>query len=279
MITPVAEVAILFGIAVVAGVLGALLGLGGGIVVVPSLTLILGISIHDAIAVSIVSVIATSSAAASTFIRDRVANVRVGLFLEVGAVAGAVIGALLASMLSGRFLYALFAIVIGYSALSMLRARARPFGQVPPPDVLADRLRLHGRYFDHALGELVEYRVSRVILGLSLMGLAGVASGLLGIGSGVLKVPALDAAMRLPIRASSATSNFMIGLTASASAALYFARGDVKPLLAAPVAVGVVIGASLGARLLRHVPERQVRRLFVVVLLIVALEMAERALA
>jgi uncharacterized membrane protein YfcA len=278
VISPVAELAILGAISIVAGVLGALLGLGGGIIIVPSLTLLLGIPIHDAIAASIVSVVATSSAAAATYIRDRVANVRVGLFLEVGAVAGAIVGALLASVVSGRFLYALFAVVIGYSAFSMARTRARGIARPPPPDVLADRLRLHGRYFDHVLGEMIEYRVSRVLVGLALMGLAGLASGLLGIGSGVLKVPALDSAMRLPMRASSATSNFMIGLTASASAALYFARGDAKPLLVAPVAVGVLVGASIGARLLRRVPEPLVRRLFVIVLVVVAVEMGERAL-
>jgi uncharacterized membrane protein YfcA len=278
VISPGAELAVLFGIAIVAGTLGALLGLGGGIIIVPALTLLLGVRIHDAIGASIVSVIATSSGAAAAYIRDRVTNVRVGLFLEVGAVAGAILGALLASIVSGRFLYALFAVVIAYSAFTMLRRRPRRAAHEVPPDVLADRLQLHGRYFDHVLGQLIEYRVSRVVEGLLLMMGAGVASGLLGIGSGILKVPALDMAMRIPIKASSATSNFMIGLTAAASAALYFSRGDVKPFLAGPIAVGVVAGAMLGARLLPRVPEVLIRRLFVVVLVVVAVEMAQKAL-
>ena len=273
------EFLVLFTIAIIAGTLGALLGLGGGIVIVPALTLLLGVRIHDAIGASIVSVIATSSGAAATYIRDRLTNLRVGLFLEMGAVPGAVLGALAATVMSGRLLYALFAAFVGYSAFAMFRRSQRPPRQTVPPDVLADRLGLHGRYFDHALEQMIQYRVTRVLWGVALMVVAGFASGLLGIGSGVLKVPALDTAMRLPIKASSATSNFMIGVTAAASALLYFNRGDVKPLLAGPIAVGVLVGAALGARLLPRVPDWLIRRLFVVVLLIVAIQMLQKAFA
>lgn len=272
------SLATLFFIGLLAGTLGALLGLGGGIIVVPALTLYLGIPIHQAIGVSLASVIATSSGAAAAYIRDRVTNVRVGLFLEIGAVAGAIVGALLAPIIGGRLLVGIFAVVVGYSAVSMLqprRARVTPLS----PDVLATVLRLHGRYFDQVLEEMIHYRVSRVLLGLLLMAMAGLASGLLGIGSGVLKVPALDLALGLPIKVSSATSNFMIGLTAAASALLYFDRGDVQPFLAGPVVLGVLLGAMLGARLLPWVPDVLIRRVFVVVLLIVAVQMAQRALS
>lgn len=269
----------LFVVGLLAGTLGALLGLGGGIIVVPALTLYLGVPIHEAIGASLVSVIATSSGAAAAYIRDRVTNVRVGLFLEIGAVSGAIVGALLAPILGGRLLTGLFAVVVGYSAVSMLQPR-RPRGPRPRRrDILATTLRLHGRYFDQVLGEMIHYRVSRVLLGLLLMSVAGLASGLLGIGSGVLKVPALDLALGLPIKVSSATSNFMIGLTAAASALLYVDRGDVAPFVAGPVVVGVLLGALLGARLLPRVPDVLIRRLFVVILLIVAVQMAERALS
>ena len=259
-------------ISTVAGALGSLLGLGGGIVIVPALSLLLHIDIRYAIGASIVSVIATSSGAAVPYVRDRLSNLRVAMFLEVATTAGALAGAFLAGVVAGRWLYLAFGLALTASAVEMIR---RPRERVLPEagDTLADRLRLHGSYYDGARGHEVSYRVTAVKRGFGLMCVAGTVSGLLGIGSGALKVSAMDLAMRLPFKVSTATSNFMIGVTAAASAGVYFARGDIDPFVAAPVAVGVVLGATIGSRALPHIPGRPLRLLFVAVLLWIALQM------
>lgn len=262
----------IFGISVVAGALGALLGLGGGIIVVPALTLLFGLDIRFAIGASIISVIATSSGAAAAYVRDHMTNLRTAMFLELGTTLGAICGAYLAGVISGRWLFIVFGLVLGYSAIVMLRNRHQN-QEVVPEDALADKLRLHGAYFDEAEHRQVTYKVTHTPLGLALMWLAGVVSGLLGIGSGALKVPAMDLAMRLPIKVSSATSNFMIGVTAAASAGVYFARGDIDPFIAAPVAAGVLLGATLSARLLPRLHNQTIRIAFVAVLLWVSGEM------
>jgi hypothetical protein len=271
--TPLTFTLITFGISLVAGVLGALLGLGGGIIVIPALTLLLKIDIRYAIGASIVSVIATSSGAAAAYVRERMTNLRVAMVLEIATTSGALSGAYLAGRIGGRWLYLIFGVVLGYSALAMLRK----LRDSPTPegrrDRVADRLRLHDSYFDEAAGREIHYRVARTPLGFVLMYIAGVVSGLLGIGSGALKVPAMDLAMGLPIKVSTATSNFMIGVTAAASASLYFARGDINPFIAAPVAVGVLIGALLGSRLLPKLQSSTIRLIFVVVLLWISAEM------
>lgn len=261
-----------------AGLLGSLLGLGGGIIVVPGLTLLLGVDIRFAIGASIVSVIATSSGAAAAYVRERMTNLRVAMFLELATTTGAITGAFLAGAVTTRWLYITFGLLMGYSAVAMFRKRSevRPAEVAPSP--LADRLALHGSYFDEAAGEEIAYQVTGAARGLGLMYAAGTVSGLLGIGSGALKVPAMDLAMRLPIKVSTATSNFMIGVTAAASAGIYFARGDIDPFIAAPVAAGVLIGATAGARLLGRLRSTTVRAVFVVVLLWVSLEMLLRGL-
>ncbi|MBP7127761.1 sulfite exporter TauE/SafE family protein [Myxococcota bacterium] len=269
-------VSFLFSIA--AGCLGALLGLGGGIIVVPVLTLVLGIDIRHAIAASLVSIIATSSGAAAAYVRDGLANLRVAFFLEIGTVAGSMIGASLAGWLPAATLQGLFGGLLAATAVLMLRNRA-PRDAPVPPDPLADRLGLHGSVRDPATGRETPYRVTRSPLGLVLMVLAGILSGLLGVGAGILKVPALDLGMRLPIKVSSATSNLMIGVTAAAGAGVWLARGDVRPMIAAPVATGVLLGAMIGARLLPHVPSLWLRRVFVAVLLWVSGQMIWRAFA
>ena len=273
MVTPLTFTLVAFALSVGAGVLGSLLGLGGGIVVVPALTLLLHVDIRFAIGASIVSVIATSSGAAAAYVREGMTNLRVAMFLELGSTAGALSGAYLAGILPVRTLYLVFGVVMGYSALAMFRNRHRQLAAVVPADPLADRLRLHSSYTDDALGHEVEYRVTGSKLGLALMYVAGLTSGLLGIGSGALKVPAMDLAMRLPIKVSTATSNFMIGVTAAASAGVYFARGDVDPFVAGPVAMGVLIGALAGSRLLGRLRSSVIRTVFVVVLLWVSLQM------
>jgi hypothetical protein len=264
---------IAFCISVAAGGLGSLLGLGGGIIVVPALTLLLGIDIRYAIGASIVSVIATSSGAAAAYVRERMTNLRVAMLLEMATTSGALSGAYLAGVIAGRWLYVIFGLLMAVSGIEMLRKHREVVAARVPPDPLADHLRLHQAYYDEALGCQVTYRVTHTRLGLALMYLAGVVSGLLGIGSGVLKVPAMDLAMRLPIKVSSATSNFMIGVTAAASAGVYFARGDIDPFVAAPVAAGVLLGATAGSRLLGRLESRVIRVVFVVVLFGVALEM------
>ncbi len=262
----------LFGICVAAGFFGSLVGLGGGIIVVPALTLVYGIDIRYAIGASIVSVIATSSGAAAAYVREGMTNLRTAILLEIGTTTGAVSGAFLAGILHGLWLYVIFGGMLAASAVTMLLRPGESNRRVPP-DGWADRLGLHGSYFDASQQKEIHYRVTHTRLGLFLMYLAGAVSGLLGIGSGVLKVPAMDLAMRIPIKVSTATSNFMIGVTAAASAGVYFARGDVDPFIAAPVALGVVLGAVIGSRVLAKVDNRVLRIVFVAVLLVVSAQM------
>ena len=275
--TPSDDIAILLASAV-AGLIGALAGVGGGILVIPALTIGFGVDIHLAVGASIVSVIATSSGAASAYVRDRMTNMRIGMFLELATTTGAVCGALLAAVVAPALLYVLLGLVLLGSAgmqVSRMGEEVRPSG---PPSAIATRLRLESSYPDRGLDREVPYSAHRVPLGIALMWIAGVVSGLLGIGSGVLKVLALDGAMRLPMKVSSATSNFMIGVTAAASAGIYLARGDVDPQIAAPVARGVLMGASIGARLLGRISNRSVRLVFLPVLIVVGLETSARGL-
>jgi len=270
--TPLLFIVIVGAVSLIAGFLGSLLGLGGGLIIVPVLTLLFHVDIRLAIGASIVSVIATSSGAAAAYVRDRLANLRVAMFLELGTTLGAITGAYLAGIVHPRFLFILFGLVIGYSALAMLRGRreADPEREVGP---WARVLELQSSYFDDAAGEEIAYQPVRARIGLALMYLAGTVSGLLGIGSGALKVPAMDLAMELPIKVSTATSNFMIGVTAAASAGVYFSRGQIDPFIAAPVAIGVLIGAYAGSHTLGRIGSRAVRAIFVIVLALVAAQM------
>lgn len=276
--TPLEFSAAAFSISLVAGLLGSLLGLGGGIIVIPALTLLLGVDIRFAIGASIVSVIATSSGAAAAYVRQRMTNLRVAMFLELATTTGAISGAYLAGLFSVRWLYLIFAVVMGYSALMMFRKRHSAEASEESTSHLADRLQLHETYYDEALHDDIAYKVARPHVGLGLMYIAGLVSGLLGIGSGALKVPAMDLAMRLPIKVSTATSNFMIGVTAAASAGVYFARGDINPFIAAPVAAGVLGGSTAGARVLGRIDSSRVRVVFVIVLLWVSTEMLLKGL-
>ncbi len=276
--TPIEFSALVFSSSLGAGVLGSMLGIGGGILLVPFLTLGMGVELRYAVGASIISVIATSSGAAAAYVRDRLTNLRLAMFLEVATTAGALTGAIVAGHLQSRWLFFIFGGVLAWSALAMLQRMRDGSGPELPPDAWADRLRLHGSYTDDA-GELVEYRVTRPWHGLGLMYAAGTVSGLLGIGSGALKVPAMDLAMRVPLKVSTATSNFMIGVTAAASAGVYFARGDIDPFIAGPVCAGVVIGSIVGARYLRKVRSSSLRLMFVVLLLCVSFEMIRKGWA
>ncbi len=269
---------LLFGISVLAGCIGALAGVGGGILIVPALTLLFGIDIRLAVGASIVSVIATSSGAAAAYVRDRLTDLRVGMFLELATTTGAVSGALLAAVVAPAFLYVLLGAVLCVSAVQQAFRLGEEIPAVATSSALAATLRLAGSYPDARLGRDVPYVAQRVPLGFGLMYVAGVVSGLLGIGSGALKVLAMDGAMRLPMKVSSATSNFMIGVTAAASAGIYIGRGDVDPSIATPVALGVLAGAAIGARILPRLTNRSVRLVFLPVLLAIGLETIARGL-
>ena len=271
------EIILFFG-AVFAGVIGALAGLGGGVLIVPLLTVAFGVDIRYAIGASIVSVIATSSGAAAAYVRDRITNMRVGMFLELATTTGAIVGALVAGLVHSTVLFIVFGVVLATSALPMVVKLGEELPHGVVPDRWAKRLRLGSTYPDAVLGKAVSYEATKVPMGFVMMMFAGLLSGLLGIGSGAFKVLAMDTAMRLPMKVSTTTSNFMIGVTAAASAGIYFSRGDVNPLIAAPVALGVLLGASIGSRLLMRMHNRTLRMLFVPLLLIVALEMILRGL-
>lgn len=263
-------------ISVGAGVFGAILGLGGGVLIVPILTLAFGVNIHYAIGASIVSVIATSSGAAVAYLRDHVTNVRVAMLLEVATTLGALTGAMISTYFSARVLFIVFSAMLFYSAVLMLRKRGGDHVITQSKDWLANKLRLNSSYPDN--GKQIDYAVTGVPLGFSFMYGAGMISGLLGVGSGVLKVPAMDSAMKLPIKVSSATSSFMIGVTAAASAGAYYMRGDILPIIAAPVAVGVLIGSHFGTRIMMRLHSNVLRKMFLAVLIAIALEMGLKGL-
>ena len=262
-------VPLLFGASAGAGVLGALTGLGGGVVIVPLLTLAFGVNIRYAVGASLISVMATSSGAAAAYLREGYTNIRVAMLLEIATTAGALAGAHAASLVKTSAIAIVFGVVLAVSALISLRRRAAQ--QSDAPDRLAARLRLDGT-LPTAAGPK-PYHVRRVPLGFGLMFAAGGLSGLLGIGSGAVKVLAMDDAMYLPFMVATTTSNFMIGVTAAASAGVYFARGYIDPILACPVMLGVLLGALIGARLLTVASGRALRFLFAAVILAMAGEM------
>jgi uncharacterized membrane protein YfcA len=255
---------------VLAGFLGSLTGLGGGIIITPVLTLALGVDIRYAIGASLVSVIATSSGAAAAYVREGFSNIRIGMFLEIATTLGALGGALLATKMPTSAISIIFGLALLYSAYASSRPRPKPPGDcVPNP--LATRLKMNSVYptSDGPVG----YCPQAVPAGFSLMFGAGVLSGLLGIGSGAVKVIAMDQAMRLPFKVSTTTSNFMIGVTAAASAGVYMSRGYINPGLAMPVMLGVVSGSLVGARLLAEAKTKWLRIVFGVVIAIMAFEM------
>lgn len=261
---------LVFAISAVAGGLGALTGLGGGVVVTPALTLLLGVDLRYAIGASLVSVIATSSGAAAAFVREGYSNIRVGMFLEIATTIGAVVGAMLATRMPISILSIIFGVVLLHAAWQSSRGTPSDAG-CDKPDPLATRLKLNGSY--PAGGGRRHYNVCNVKTGFGLMFGAGAISGLLGIGSGALKVIAMDQVMHIPFKVSTTTSNFMIGVTAAASAGIYVSRGYVEPALALPVTLGVLAGALVGARQLIGARVRVLRWTFGVVVGVMAVEM------
>ena len=258
-----------------AGLLGSLTGLGGGIVIVPLLTLVFGVDIRYAIGASLVSVIATSSGAAAAYVREGYTNIRIGMLLEVGTTVGALVGAYVAGLISPNAIAVIFSLVLFYSAYRSTRHREEHIS-TGPPDKWAARFRLDGT-FPTPHGKQA-YFVRGVPGGFGLMFVAGILSGLLGIGSGVVKVLAMDQVMRLPFKVSTTTSNFMIGVTAAASAGIYLSRGFIDPGLALPVMLGVLSGALVGARLLAGARTLILRRIFTVIIVVLAFEMLYKGL-
>ncbi len=261
---------LVFGISAVAGCLGALTGLGGGVVVTPALTLLLGVDIRYAIGASLVSVIATSSGAAAAFVREGYSNIRIGMFLEIATTLGALFGAFLATRTPTSILSLIFGLVLIHAAWQSSRGRPRD-EKSKQTDSLARRFKLDGSYPSPEGPS--DYQVDHVKTGFSLMFGAGTLSGLLGIGSGALKVIAMDQAMHVPFKVSTTTSNFMIGVTAAASAGIYLSRGYIEPGLAMPVMLGVLAGSILGARQLIGAKVHVLRWIFAGVVGVMAIEM------
>jgi len=261
----IAVLLILAVVAFLAGLGGSYLGVGGGVFLIPFMTLALGVQIKVAIATSLIGVIATSSGAASVYVRDHLTNLRLAMFLEVATTLGAITGALVALSVPGEDLYVVFGIVVLYAAVTMLRvretARQRAY-QAGDESPLTKYLNLSSVYFDQEDQGVYRYRVERPLAGFGISAAAGVFSGLLGVGGGFIKVPAMNVLMRVPMKAAVATSNFMIGVTAAASAFIYYSQGLVDPGLAAMVIIGVFTGTNLGTRLLSHAKASNVRFVF-----------------
>lgn len=265
---------ILLPVSVIAGFLGSILGLGGGVIVVPVLTLFFGVDIRYAVAASLISIIATSSGAAASYLRDHLTNLRMAILLEVGTVFGAMSGFLISGSLKASGLYLCFGGFLLFSAVMMFRQKKDSRAETNHP--WSEKLGLHSKYPEK--GEWIHYKVTNVPFGLATMYVAGIFSALLGIGSGIFKMMAMDGAMKVPMKVSSATSNFMIGVTASASAGAYLLRGDIKPDIASPIALGIIVGAYFGAKLMPKLNAMAIRRVFIVVMLVVAVQMILKGL-
>ncbi|GEO75277.1 UPF0721 transmembrane protein [Levilactobacillus namurensis] len=271
---------IMLGVGLFAGIAGAILGIGGGMIITPILTLGMGLSIKYAIGASIIAVIATSSGSTIAYLRDNVLNLRVAMFLEIATTIGAIIGALMTGILDPKYLYLLFGCLLVFSAWNMVRKlrRGQEVLKRVTPDRIAAKLKLNGSYFDKAELRDVDYQVENVPAGFAVMFGAGVASGLLGIGSGAFKVMAMDTFMKMPLKPSSSTSNLMMGVTAAASATVYFFNGSILPGIAVPMALGILIGAVIGSRIMQVLPARWIRIVFIPVLLYIGLQMVFKGL-
>ena len=263
-----------------AGFVGSITGLGGGVVLIPALTLLLGMPIEYAAGASLISTIATSSGAASAYVKDRLANIRIGMSLEIATTLGAIVGSLAAALIYTHHLeqviFVLFGLVLLSSTYPTFRELRRTKRTRMNRDWSTDFFNLRGRYYDSAKGRYVSYSGYRWFFGEGVMLIAGVISGLLGIGSGALKVIGMDWGMKLPIKVTTSTSNFMIGVTAAAGSAIYWVMGYIQPLLLAPILVGILAGSYLGSKMLPEMKGRHVRGFFLVVLVLLGIEMILR---
>lgn len=263
----------------IGGILGSISGLGGGIVIVPVLTQVLRVPIQDAIGASVISVIAVSSGAGSVYVRDRITNIRIAMLLELPTAAGAILGAaVLSRYLDARMLTLLFGATLLTSLIPIVTNIGEEFPKGVRNDALAERLRLNGSYHDRRLKRDVAYQVTGIPQAMGLMGIAGILSGLLGIGAGVVKVLAHEICMKVPTKVSTATSNFMIGVTAASAAGVYLRRGQVLPYLVVPVALSVLGGAFIGTKIMERMSNSHVRKVFAGLLSVMGVQMLLRGL-
>src|SRR5258708_1553734 len=261
---------LVWAVSLIDGFLGAVTGLGGGVVLVPLLTLFFKVDLRYAIGASLVSVIATSSGSAAAYVKEGFSNIRIGMFLEIATTIGALFGAYLTAKIPSSAIAIIFGLMLMYSAFVSRRTRPRTESDLPP-DPLATKLKMNGTFPDTS--GIRQYNVYGVPAGFSLMFGAGALSGLLGIGSGALKVVAMDQAMNIPFKVSTTTSNFMIGVTAAASAGVYLSRGYIDPALSMPVMLGVLIGSLLGTRVLVKTQTKLLRLVFSGVIVLLGLAM------
>ena len=262
--------------AFMAGLLGSLTGLGGGVIIIPLLTLGLGVNIHYAIGASIISVIATSSGSAAAYVKEGITNVRIGMFLEVATTISAIAGVIISSYINASAIMVVFGFILLFSAFMMLKKKIDHSNNEKTSE-LANYFKLNGSYPTEE--GIKPYAVHNVVGGFAMMFVAGTLSGLLGIGSGALKVIGMDNIMKMPFKVSTTTSNFMIGVTAAASAIVYWHKGQIDPTIALPVSIGVILGATLGAKILLKTKTGQLKMIFAVVIAILALQMIYNGLA
>ncbi|MCL4538860.1 MAG: sulfite exporter TauE/SafE family protein [Bacteroidetes bacterium] len=280
------EFIFLFLIAIFAGFFGALVGIGGGVIIVPALTLLFHLPIHMAIAASIVSVIATSIAGARSYVDQQITNVRLGMFLEISTTGGALVGALVGVLMHGYLLSLIFGALIFYMAIMSYRSRNKEESMIDSGaydsgrlDGVAKSLQLEGTYHDEALGRDVRYFATKPISGSVVASLAGVGSGLLGIGGGVIKVAAMNSMMSIPMKASVATSKFMIGVTAATSAVVYFIAGGINVYVVAPVAIGTMLGATGGSIVMNKLHSKVIKMIFFLLMIYLGYEMIVKGLS
>ncbi|MCI5941843.1 sulfite exporter TauE/SafE family protein [Lactobacillus sp. AN1001] len=266
---------LMLGVGIFAGIMGSILGIGGGMIVTPIVTLAMGLDIKYAIGASIIAVIATSSGSTIAFLKDDVLNLRVAMFLEIATTIGAIIGALLTGAFDPMILYILFGSLLVFSSWNMYRKMrsGQEVLQQVKADKWAEKFNLNSSYYDKNTKQQVDYQVENVPGGFLIMLGAGLASGMLGIGSGAFKVMAMDGAMKMPLKPSSATSNLMMGVTAAASATVYFFNGSIRPDLAVPLALGILGGSTIGTRIMQVLPSKIIRLIFIPILLYLGLQM------
>ncbi|NTE03343.1 sulfite exporter TauE/SafE family protein [Agrobacterium tumefaciens] len=262
--------------AFLAGLLGSLTGLGGGVIIIPLLTLALGVDIHYAIGASIVSVIATSSGSAAAYVKEGITNIRLGMFLEIATTIGAICGAIVAVYLNANYIAIIFGCILIFSAIMTLKKKV-DHTTLDDTDKWAKFFKLNGFYPDKGVNH--QYAVKHVPGGFLMMLFAGTLSGLLGIGSGALKVIAMDNIMRLPFKVSTTTSNFMMGVTAAASAIVYLHRGQIDPGIAMPVCIGVLIGATVGSKVLLNAKTDKLKIVFAIVVTFLAIQMIYKGIS
>ncbi len=274
---------IIFVAGILGGLFGSLSGLGGGAVIVPLLSIYLGFPLYYATGASLISTIATSTGSASQYVKSRMANMRIGLSLSVGTTLGAITGSLLAVYMYSSHLdsiiFIIFGVVLlGASSLELERLfRKRAHGKARP-DWTTRLLGLNGKYYDEAARREIYYEGRRWHMAIGVMFIAGLLSGLLGIGSGALKVLGMDLIMGLPIKVTTTTSNFMIGVTAATSSGIYWAHGFIQPLIVAPAAIGVLIGALIGAHILPRLPRKEIKAIFIAIVMVLGVQMVLRGL-